>query len=40
LNFLDVNDAAGVNKILEDSANTHSKRAQRRNLTRKENSKF
>jgi len=40
LDFLDVNDAAAVNKILDESASTHSLRAQKRNRTRTENSKF
>jgi hypothetical protein len=40
LNFLDVNDAAAVNKILDESAASHVKRAQKRNLLRSEDPRF
>ena len=39
LDFLDVNDAAAVNKILDEAANSHAKRAMKRNPLRSEGKK-
>jgi hypothetical protein len=38
--FIDVNDSAAANKILEESAATHSKRVEKRALLRHEDPRF
>jgi hypothetical protein len=40
INFLDVNDGASVNKILEESSIIHQKRAIKRNPIRQEDARF